>query len=135
MQSDTPRTDKESVMPADRDECIVTAHFARQLEAELAAAIQQRDEAQANLARVVAQRDGYLEGNRQTLRALAEANEIAARYKRQRDEARVRVCELCVRLGGVYRRVNREVVECKTVEEIAEVCGWDCYAQQEGGGA
>lgn len=52
--------------------------------------------------------------------------------RQQRDEARIRVCELCVRMGGVYRRINREVVECKTSEEIAEVCGWDCYAQQEG---
>ena len=35
------------------------------------------------LAAAIKERDGYLEGNRQALRALAEANEIAARYKRR----------------------------------------------------
>ena len=35
--------------------------------------------------RLRAERDGYLEGNRQTLAALAEANEIAKRYKAERD--------------------------------------------------
>jgi hypothetical protein len=60
--------------------------------------------------------------------------ELAAMQK-QRDEARIRVCELCARIGGVYRRVNREVVECRTPEEIAEVCDWDCFAEKERGGA
>ena len=60
--------------------------------------------------------------------------ELAAAIK-QRDEARIRVCELCARMGGVYRRVDRKVVECRTPEEIAEVCGWDCFAKKEGGGA
>ena len=36
-------------MPADYDECVVSAYFARQLERELAAAIKQRDEARENL--------------------------------------------------------------------------------------
>jgi hypothetical protein len=40
------------------------------------------------------ERDGYLEGNRQTLAALAEANEIAKRYKAERDEARKWICQL-----------------------------------------
>lgn len=38
MESDTPRTDAEAWMPADRDECVVSAYFARELERELAAA-------------------------------------------------------------------------------------------------
>ena len=63
---------------------------------------------------------------------VSKADELAAMLQ-QRDEARIRVCELCARMGGVYRRVNREVVECRTPEEIAEVCGWHCF--KEGGGA
>lgn len=65
---------------------------------------------------------------------VSNADELAAMQK-QRDEARIRVCELCARIGGVYRRVNREVVECRTPEEIAEVCDWDCFAEKERGGA
>lgn len=45
-------------------------------------------EAADEIERLRAERDGYLDGNRQTLAALAEANEIAKRYKAERDEAR-----------------------------------------------
>ena len=47
------------------------------------------------------ERDGYLEGNRQTLAALAEANEIAKRYREERDEARRRVCDGCAEIMGL----------------------------------
>lgn len=43
--------------------------------------------------RLRAERDGYLHGNRQTLAALAEANEIAKKYKAERDQARKSACD------------------------------------------
>jgi len=88
------------------------------------------------LTALVAERDGYLEGNKQTLRALEEANEIAKRYKRERDEARRRVCELSLIKNLVYRKldgVDGRFIQCKTPEEIAQVYDWDCF--KEAGGA
>ena len=40
------------------------------------------------------ERDGYLSGIQQTLRALAEANQLAQQRTRERDEARREVCNL-----------------------------------------
>lgn len=53
--------------------------------------------------------------------------------QRERDEARRKFCEMCASVGGVYRRVGRENVECRTAEEIAEICGWDCYKEATDG--
>jgi len=61
-----------------------------------------------------------------------DCKKALAVMRHQRDEARIRVCELCAQMGGVYRRVDRKVVECRTPEEIAEVCGWDCFALWKG---
>lgn len=63
------------------------------------------------------ERDGYLEGNRQTLAALAEANEIAKRYRAERDEARRMVCEL-----------DADIMEDQI--EYAKHRGWDCYKEK-----
>lgn len=116
MQSDTPRTDAESwIGPSgDRD---VAARFAQRLERELAAAIKERD--------------GYLEGNKQTLRALEEANEIAKRYKRERDDARRWLRDACAEIA----RIETRFYDALSPQQIAERNGWQCFAQQEGGGA
>ena len=58
--------------------------------------------------------------------------------RQQRDEARRRVCELSLIKKLVYRKldgVDGRFIECKTPEEVAQVCGWDCFAEKEGGGA
>ena len=61
-----------------------------------------------------------------------DLTEKVAKLKQERDEARIRVCELCARMGGVYRRVDRKTVECTTPESVAEVCGWGyLYNEQE----
>jgi hypothetical protein len=60
-------------------------------------------ETAANLIeRLRAERDGYSAGNQQTLRALAEANAIAQQYKRERDEARWRLCKVVGDNRGVW---------------------------------
>lgn len=75
------------------------------------------------------ERDGYLEGNRQTLAALAEANEIAKRYKAERDAARRSVCEMTLELGTVFRRINGKTVEVTTPEYVADLMDWDCFKE------
>ena len=58
--------------------------------------------------------------------------------KRQRDEARRRVCELSLFKNIVYRKldgVDGRFIACTTPEEVAQVYDWDCFAQKEGGGA
>jgi hypothetical protein len=61
-----------------------------------------------------------------------DLTEKVAKLKQERDEARTRVCELCARMGGVYRRVDGKTVECTTPESVAEVCGWGyLYNQRE----
>jgi hypothetical protein len=77
-------------------------------------------------------RRGGCARDQRTTQFCAEAvalQELIEQLRRERDAARQRVCEMCVHFGGVYRRVGRETVECRTVEEIAEVCGWDCYKE------
>lgn len=84
------------------------------------------DEAIDEIERLRAERDGYLEGNRQTLAALAEANEIAKRYKAERDEARWWICQLLA---------NPTIAEglaspCRgTPRDYAEEQGWDCFKE------
>lgn len=64
------------------------------------------------------ERDGYLDGNRMTLKALAEANEIARKYKAERDEARrLYINEMCLRDYGDTSARIRE----------ANARGWNCF--------
>ena len=86
----------------------------------------------AELADAINECEGYLEGNRQTLRALAEANEIAARYKRQRDEARENLRDACEEIATLVNSLSMLSTN-KTAEYIAAERGWDCFKQ--GGGA
>ena len=111
------------------------------------------------LADAIKESDGYLEGNRQTLRALQEANEIAARYKRQRDEAdagwqgeakenidlfkqlvamrkqrdeaRGWLRDACAEIA----RIEARFYDALPPQRIAERNGWNCFDENEGGGA
>jgi hypothetical protein len=72
---------------------------------------EERDEARR-------ERDGYLDGNRMTLKALAEANEIARKYRAERDEARrLYINEMCLRDYGDTSARIRE----------AKARGWNCF--------
>ena len=51
------------------------------------------------------------------------------RLRQERDEARRSVCEMCVELGGVFRRVNGKTVEVTTAEGCAEIMRWDCFKE------
>lgn len=95
-------------------------YFMRQMFAEAADEIE----------RLRFERDGFREGNRQTLAALAEANEIAKRYKAERDSARRSVCEMTLELGTVFRRVNGNTVEVTTPEYVADLMDWDCFKEK-----
>ena len=95
----------------------VSEPWTRVCDADIFDAIDEIDGLRAELAAAIKQRDGYLEGNRQTLRALQEANEIAARYKAERDEARQELC----RVVG-YQRQDRFDPKAIAVER-----GWDCF--------
>lgn len=66
------------------------------------------------------ERDGFREGNRQTLAALAEANEIAKRYKAERDSARRQVC---------YSQIMLRI-ESQDLYEYAMRRGWDCFKEK-----
>lgn len=57
----------------------------------------------------------------------SRAERDIAELREERDAARKKFCEMCASVGGVYRRVGGENVECRTAEEIADICGWDCY--------
>lgn len=58
---------------------------------------------------------------------ISEIDRDRDRLREQRDSHRRRICEEAVRNGGCYCRKNGRTVECETVEEVAEICGWDCY--------
>jgi hypothetical protein len=77
--------------------------------------------------KLLAERDGYLHGNRQTLAALAEANEIAKRYKAERDEARREVCVWSCRVVRADRWMPTERVAFGNEEDVAKARGWDCF--------
>ena len=47
--------------------------------------------------------------------------------RRERDEARRRVCEMSLQLGEIYRRVGGKTVEVTTAEGVADMMKWDCY--------
>ena len=53
------------------------------------------------------------------------------RLRKERDEARRRVCEDAIRNGRVYRRVGSDTVRCETSKEVAEMMGWDCFKEAE----
>ena len=57
------------------------------------------------------------------------AGDEIERLREERDAVRRKFCKMCASVGGVYRRVGRENVECRTAEEIAEICGWDCFKE------
>ena len=57
------------------------------------------------------------------------ADEIE-RLRKERDEARRRVCEMSLQLGKVYRRVGGKTVEVTTPEGCAEIMRWDCYEEK-----
>ena len=63
---------------------------------------------------------------RQSCRA---ANDEIERLRKERDEARRRVCEDAIKHGRVYRRVGRDTVRCETSSEVAEMMGWDCFKE------
>lgn len=81
-------------------------------------------EAADEIERLRFERDGFLEGNRQTLRALAEANEIAKRYKAERDEARRWICKL---LANPTIAEGLASPGRGTPRDFAEEQGWDCF--------
>jgi hypothetical protein len=64
------------------------------------------------------ERDGFLDGNRMTLKALAEANEIAGKCRAERDEARrLYINEMCLRdYGDTSARITE-----------AKARGWNCF--------
>lgn len=72
------------------------------------------------------ERDGLRDGTKQTLAALADANEIAKRYKAERDQARKWICKLLA---------NPTIAEglaspCRgTPRDYAEEQGWDCFKE------
>jgi predicted transcriptional regulator len=84
-----------------------------------ATAVQAADE----IERLRAERDGYLAGNQQALRALAEANAIAQQYRRERDEARREICcdESYNHKSGV------------TPREVADDRAWNCFKEATDG--
>lgn len=84
-------------------------------------------EAADEIERLRAERDGYLDGNRQTLAALAEANEIAKRYKAERDEARKWICQLLANPTSAEGLAS----PCRgTPRDYAGEQGWDCFKEE-----
>ena len=63
--------------------------------------------------------------------ALEENRREVERLTTERDEARRSVCEMCVELGGVFRRVGGKIVEVTTAEECAEIMRWDCFKEDK----
>lgn len=100
-------------MPADRDECIVTAHFARELAAANAALAEAR--------RMIS------EINDENERLSAEL----AAMEKQRDEARRWLRDACAEIA----RIETRFYDALTPQQIAERNGWNCFGEKEGGGA
>ncbi len=53
----------------------------------------------------------------------------AVRCRKERDEARRRICADAIKHGSVFRRVGNRTVECTTEREVAEMMGWGCYVE------
>lgn len=83
-----------------------------------------RDQRTTQFCAEAAQLQELNEGLRWSIR---NAERDLTEMREERDAVRRKFCEMCASVGGVYRRVGRENVECRTAEEIAEICGWDCY--------
>lgn len=64
-------------------------------------------------------------------RAIRDASDKIGKLRKERDEARRRVCENAIQHGRVYRRVGRDTVRCETPQQVAEVMGWDCYKENK----
>lgn len=50
--------------------------------------------------------------------------------RKERDEVRQRVCEMHIHHSNAYRKVGSQIVQCETVQEVAEIYGWDCYKEE-----
>ena len=51
------------------------------------------------------------------------------RLRKERDEARRRVCEDAIWNGCVCCRVGSDTVRCETSKEVAKMMGWDCFKE------
>lgn len=58
-------------------------------------------------------------------------NEEIERLRKERDEARRKICEMSIQLGGVFRRVGGKTVEVTTPEGCAEIMRWDCFKESD----
>jgi hypothetical protein len=87
-------------------------------------------EAADEIERLRDERDGYLIGNQQALRALAEANEIAQTLKRQRDEARQWLCEVLAKYSLL---AGLGVPGKGTKYDFAAEQGWKCFKESTDG--
>lgn len=83
-------------------------------------------EAADEIERLRDERDGYLIGNQQALRALAEANAIAQTLKRQRDEVRQWLCHVLANPAFV---TGLGVPGKGTKYDFAAEQGWDCFKE------
>lgn len=54
---------------------------------------------------------------------------IIRNLKRERDEARRRICEMSLQIGKVFRRIDGKTVEVTTPEGCAEIMRWDCFKE------
>lgn len=73
------------------------------------------------------ERDGLRDGTKQTLAALADANEIAKRYKAERDQARKWICKL---LANPTSAEGLASPCCGTSRDYAKEQGWDCFKEE-----
>lgn len=58
-----------------------------------------------------------------------DCEESIRELKRERDEARRRICSDSLIMGNVYRRVGKETVRLHTPEEVADMMDWDCFKE------
>ena len=61
---------------------------------------------------------------------LLAAEEIQ-RLRKERDEARQRVCEMHIHYSNAYRKVGSQIVQCETVQEVAKAYRWNCYGEHD----
>lgn len=130
MQSDTPRTDAVSWIGASGDR-EVRADFAEKLERELDAA----KAALAEARRMISEIND--ENERLSAELVSKADELAAAIK-QRDEARRDACIFEV-IADFNKKYPTGCMTSELARRLARIVAdekeWDCFAQQEGGGA
>lgn len=51
--------------------------------------------------------------------------------RKERDEARQRVCEMHIHYSNAYRKVGSQIVQCETVQEVAKAYRWNCYGEHD----